>query len=435
MTAETNVPRCPLGCGLAKHKGSCAAAKETLDLCARMLAGQATEAELEHRPEPQSSKEELRSCPFCGGVAETDNQRGYRRIEDGLIGYAVAVYCTGPCNADMTLCLADVPNLTAEEALAVLIENWNKRSAETSGRHCTCHPDDNPPRPCPKKYALNECRRAAGETTPRISLPDLLFDGYAVMDGMTEQAKRRTSWENVSDVLDALVKLLRAEKARDDLSAQSAADGWLGIPGTPEKTNADLEPPCNCNAGCDEDGCCVTCGADVPEAHKPLTGVDFLHAWMRADNPMLGGITPLDMLKMGRGEKLAYFIEEAYEAEGGAEKLAYHETHEPPHCPSCLCGERMTGQLSAWPSGTQNTRADVTTDSTADVKEYQGPWVCECGQTNSDWANKCGRCERQHPPRGCEHKWVWRSTNPLDVKECMYCGTRQRATLSEDERR
>ena len=30
-----------------------------------------------------------------------------------------------------------------------------------TGRPCTCHPDDNPPVPCPKKYALSECRKAA----------------------------------------------------------------------------------------------------------------------------------------------------------------------------------------------------------------------------------------------------------------------------------
>lgn len=38
-------------------------------------------------------------------------------------------------------------------------------SAVTDGpadaRSCTCHPDDNPPRPCPRKYALTECRSAA----------------------------------------------------------------------------------------------------------------------------------------------------------------------------------------------------------------------------------------------------------------------------------
>jgi len=30
-----------------------------------------------------------------------------------------------------------------------------------TSRPCTCHPDDNPPVPCPKKYALDECRKAA----------------------------------------------------------------------------------------------------------------------------------------------------------------------------------------------------------------------------------------------------------------------------------
>jgi len=28
-------------------------------------------------------------------------------------------------------------------------------------RPCTCHPDDNPPRPCPKRYAYSECVKAA----------------------------------------------------------------------------------------------------------------------------------------------------------------------------------------------------------------------------------------------------------------------------------
>lgn len=28
-------------------------------------------------------------------------------------------------------------------------------------RACTCHPDDNPPKPCPQKYALTHCRAAS----------------------------------------------------------------------------------------------------------------------------------------------------------------------------------------------------------------------------------------------------------------------------------
>jgi hypothetical protein len=31
------------------------------------------------------------------------------------------------------------------------------------GRSCTCHPDDNPPNPCARIYALTECRRREQE--------------------------------------------------------------------------------------------------------------------------------------------------------------------------------------------------------------------------------------------------------------------------------
>lgn len=34
---------------------------------------------------------------------------------------------------------------------------------ESKLRACTCHPDDNPPRPCPQKYASSECQKAATE--------------------------------------------------------------------------------------------------------------------------------------------------------------------------------------------------------------------------------------------------------------------------------
>jgi hypothetical protein len=36
-----------------------------------------------------------------------------------------------------------------------------EKEAATPERPCTCHPDDNPPRPCPRKYALTDCRLAA----------------------------------------------------------------------------------------------------------------------------------------------------------------------------------------------------------------------------------------------------------------------------------
>ena len=40
--------------------------------------------------------------------------------------------------------------------------------------------------------------------------PSVLFDGFSVMQALDEKAKARTSAENVSDVLDAVVRLMRS---------------------------------------------------------------------------------------------------------------------------------------------------------------------------------------------------------------------------------
>lgn len=48
---------------------------------------------------------------------------------------------------------------------------------------------------------------------------------------------------------------------------------------------------------------CPSCGE--------LPGVEFLRLWMSAPNPMLGNTTPLQMMRAGRGAKLADFIESA----------------------------------------------------------------------------------------------------------------------------
>jgi hypothetical protein len=71
---------------------------------------------------------DLKDCPFCGGVAETDSLQPYRAIHDGHMGNQAAIYCTGSCSATMTLCHADVPHMTPEECLQVLTENWNRRA-------------------------------------------------------------------------------------------------------------------------------------------------------------------------------------------------------------------------------------------------------------------------------------------------------------------
>lgn len=56
------------------------------------------------------------------------------------------------------------------------------------------------------------------------AVPDVLFDGYAVLQALTEDARKRTSPNNVCDVLDAVVRLLCAAPAPQPMAAPAQAD-------------------------------------------------------------------------------------------------------------------------------------------------------------------------------------------------------------------
>ncbi len=45
-------------------------------------------------------------------------------------------------------------------------------------RHCTCHPNDNPPQPCEHRYAFRDCADAAEERYLRETLA-MLQESYA----------------------------------------------------------------------------------------------------------------------------------------------------------------------------------------------------------------------------------------------------------------
>jgi hypothetical protein len=60
---------------------------------------------------------------------------------------------------------------------------------------------------------------------PVAGVPDILFDGHAVFKGLDEKAMRRTSPENVSDVLDAVVRILRGQGLAAPKSVASGAQG------------------------------------------------------------------------------------------------------------------------------------------------------------------------------------------------------------------
>jgi Restriction alleviation protein Lar len=75
-------------------------------------------------------REELKPCPFCGGVAEIDVMRGYSHYPPTRTafntGSDVAIYCTS-CNAEMAFDPAENGD-TREHVESWLIEAWNTRA-------------------------------------------------------------------------------------------------------------------------------------------------------------------------------------------------------------------------------------------------------------------------------------------------------------------
>jgi hypothetical protein len=62
----------------------------------------------------------------------------------------------------------------------------------------------------PLVYADAAPTAQEGKQSPHF--PDVLFDGYAVLNALSDRAKQRTSAENVPDVLDAVVRLMKEGK-------------------------------------------------------------------------------------------------------------------------------------------------------------------------------------------------------------------------------
>lgn len=79
----------------------------------------------------------LLPCPFCGGDAEMDTLQGYLGLGTGRLGNRIAVYCQR-CDADMGVCIEDVPDITPEQ----VAEMWNRRAAVESDRQGRMPSDD-----------------------------------------------------------------------------------------------------------------------------------------------------------------------------------------------------------------------------------------------------------------------------------------------------
>lgn len=86
----------------------------------------------------------------CRGSVKSD----LMRYEQMILSCTNGIYKTAyEAEANRLQALLDAIDAAAAQPAVPL-----QPQAEPDSRTCTCHPDDSPPIPCAKKYALSECR-------------------------------------------------------------------------------------------------------------------------------------------------------------------------------------------------------------------------------------------------------------------------------------
>lgn len=137
------------------------------------------------------------------------------------------------------------------------------------------------------------------QQTQEHAAPDVLFDGFAVLNALSDKAKQRTSAENVSDVLDAVVKLLRSEQTdTQQPPARQVPVRWMPMDTAPKDgTLLRLLIEFSSHAIEDEEGPLATIGVN----QKAHTGEDVWQfvGWDWEQDCFTGGLgNPVGWLPM-----------------------------------------------------------------------------------------------------------------------------------------
>lgn len=103
------------------------------------------------------------------------------------------------------------------------------------GGPCTCHPDDNPPNPCPRRFALSHCRAASGVPTHKVPSRD-------------EIMAKAARWHDENTLGDEQCEHRQLELiAYVEGYSAALADG---VPAGPKPMHPDcMAPDCDCEPG------------------------------------------------------------------------------------------------------------------------------------------------------------------------------------------
>jgi hypothetical protein len=111
-----------------------------------------------------------------------------------------------------------------DEAMAIASQ---PSSADVERRPCTCHPDDNPPVPCPRMYALQDCRRAAALAAEIESLRSRLLDAKEQVAALESREVCTVAHDNVETCGYCQRDELLAERALIVARAENAERGLV----------------------------------------------------------------------------------------------------------------------------------------------------------------------------------------------------------------
>ncbi len=207
--------------------------------------------------------EELKPCPMCGGPAEMDTLRGYRRWSDGSVGNAIAVYCT-ECTLEISVCRDDVPDIEPEQ----VAEMWNRRAQPAAPAVCSSCDGTG-------KISGLPCAWCMQSAAPSVAPEPVAWTLQSELDAAQTTCSAHLWFTNPRN------------------SAWTALFTREQIAAHPPR--APLTPGCRTPEGCSENGCLGWCDEHKPEVapvgkcESPNGPVEAGPTVLRWTSPRTGG--------------------------------------------------------------------------------------------------------------------------------------------------
>lgn len=105
---------------------------------------------------------EVKPCPFCGGLPELDALQSFRNFRSNIVEYRASIDCP-KCGASMSLCYSDAPTVPEDDVVEMVRDLWNTRPdlprlPTSMGEEVTITPE--------LREALHAARMASVELIP-----------------------------------------------------------------------------------------------------------------------------------------------------------------------------------------------------------------------------------------------------------------------------